>query len=124
MRKKLFLFTILTALVFALVACGGNDTDDAGTNDEGTTETAYEAEDVSENDVCEVCAMAVPDNQHAAQIVLTNDRSIKFDDIGCMHGWIDENGEDEIGTAFVRDFNTEEWFDFEEATFVYDEEIE
>lgn len=127
MKNKLFLFTILTALVFALVACGGNDTDnadDAETDNEEITETAYEAEDVSENDVCEVCAMAVPDNQHATQIVLTNDRSLKFDDIGCMHGWIDENGEDEIGTAFVRDFNTEEWFDFEEATFVYDEEIE
>ena len=42
------------------------------------------------------------------QIVLTNERSIKFDDIGCMIKWMKENGDEEVGMAFVRDYNTEE----------------
>lgn len=116
MKNKLWLVTIFSVLLLALAACGGGD--------ENTTQATYEPEDVEETDVCEVCAMAVPNNEHATQIVLTNDRSLKFDDIGCMYEWIEENGEEEIGTAFVRDFNSEEWFDFNEATFVFDETIE
>lgn len=126
MKNKLFLFTIFTALVLALAACGGGDgatgeNEGENTNDAATT---YEPEDIKETDVCEVCAMAVADNEHATQIVLTNERSIKFDDIGCMYEWIEENGEDDIGTAFVRDYNSEQWFDFTEGTFVFDETID
>lgn len=131
MKNKLFLFTIFASILLIFAACGGEDTT---TNDESSTNatevsetedtaTAYEPEDVKDTDVCEVCAMAVPNNEHATQIVLTNERSIKFDDLGCLYKWIQQNGEDEIGTAFVRDFNSEEWFDMNEATFVYDEEI-
>lgn len=127
MKNKLFLFTIFTALLFVLGACSGSDngtTDETGEETSDVVETKYEPEDVKDTDVCEVCAMAVPNNEHATQIVLTNERSLKFDDIGCMYKWIEENGEDEIGTAFVRDYNTEEWFDFTAATFVFDEEID
>lgn len=125
MKKRLFLFTVLTMFVLALTACGdaGEDANEVDETEDATT-TAYEAEDVQENDVCEVCAMAVPNNEHATQIVLTNERSIKFDDIGCMYEWIEENGEEDIGTAFVRDYHSEAWIDFNEATFVFDETIE
>src|SRR5699024_10661173 len=75
-------------------------------------------------DVCEICAMAVADDQHATQIILKNERSLKFDDLGCLYEWIEENSEDEIGAKFVRDFNTEEWILLEEATYVFDENIE
>ncbi len=129
MKKKLSLLFVLLLAAVLVVACG-NTEDEATTEDAEGTETAetedlgYEPEDVSENDVCDVCAMAVPNDQHATQIVLTNDRSLKFDDIGCLHTWIDENGTDDIGAAFVRDYNTEEWIDIEGATFVYEETIE
>lgn len=127
MKNRIFLVTVLAALLLALAACSGDNndaTEDKNTDEAATTETAYEPEDVKDTDVCEVCAMAVPNNEHATQIVLTNERSLKFDDIGCMYEWIEENGEEDIGTAFVRDFNSEEWFDFNEATFVFDESIE
>lgn len=126
MKNKLFLFTMLTVLVLALAACGGGGgaTDENDNENSNAAATTYEPEDVKETDVCEVCAMAVPDNEHATQIILTNERSIKFDDIGCMHEWIEENGEDDIGTAFVRDYNSEQWFDFTEGTFVFDETID
>lgn len=131
MKNKLLLLAIFTSIILIFSACGGGDqaTDDSLTDETETTEStestlAYEPEDVKDTDVCEVCAMAVPNNEHATQIVLTNERSIKFDDIGCMFKWINENGEDEIGTAFVRDYNSQEWFDLNEATFVYHEEIE
>lgn len=128
MRKNIFTFSILLVLLLVFVsACGdeGNsDTNEMVTDEAEKTELAYEPEAIEDTDVCEVCAMAVPNNEHATQIVLTNDRSLKFDDIGCLQEWIDEHGEDEIGTAFVRDFNSEEWFDMTNGTFVYDETIE
>lgn len=129
MKNKLFLFTIFAAILFVIGACGSGGADGTKENnsDEGNSNketTAYEPEDIKETDVCEVCAMAVPNNEHATQIVLTNDRAIKFDDLGCMHEWIDENGTDEIGTAFVRDYHSQQWFDYTEATFVFDETID
>lgn len=127
MRNKLFLVTVLSVLLFAFTACGAEEGDTADideTEDIATTETAYEPEEVHDTDVCEICAMAVSNDEHATQIVLTNDRVLKFDDIGCMFEWIEENGEEDIGTAFVRDFNSETWFDVNEGSFVFDEEIE
>ncbi len=132
-HKKWLLFSIFAAILLVFAACNSEDsaTDEAKTTDEGEatetetaeTELAYEPEPIKDTDVCELCAMAVPDNQHATQIVLTNERSIKFDDIGCMIKWMKENGDEEVGMAFVRDYNTEEWFDVNEGTFVYHEEI-
>ncbi len=127
MRNKFLLLFVLLLTVGIVVACGNNDEATIDGETEATNETeefAYEPEDVADTDICDVCAMAVPDNQHATQIVLTNERSLKFDDIGCLHAWIDENGEDDIGTAFVRDYHTEEWIDIENASFVYEETIE
>src|SRR5690625_7574040 len=68
--------------------------------------------------------MAVADDQFATQIVLENDRALKFDDLGCLYEWLEENGTDEVGAKFVRDFNTKEWIQLEEATYVFDEAIE
>lgn len=134
MRKiGIFMFTLLL-FSFALVACGNDEgettepNDEAQTEETEATETAeaeYEPEAIDPDvDVCDVCAMAVADDEHATQIVLTNERSLKFDDIGCLYGWIEENGEDEIGAKYVRDFNTEDWVLIDDATFVFGEEIE
>src|SRR5699024_9729489 len=120
MRNKLLLLFVLLLTVGIVVACGNNDETMIDEETETTDETeafAYEPEAIADTDICDICAMAVSDNQHAAQIVLTNERSLKFDDIGCLHAWIDENGEDDIGTAFVRDYHTEQWIDIENASF-------
>ncbi|MEI3611166.1 nitrous oxide reductase accessory protein NosL [Pseudogracilibacillus sp. SO30301A] len=130
MKKCNFMFIVLAIFTIVLAACGketNNNTtknsDDANADITETEELAYEPEDIHDTDVCEVCAMAVPQNEHATQIILTNDKALKFDDLGCLYQWKEENGEDDIGAEFVRDFNTEEWIQLKEATFVYDEEI-
>lgn len=124
MKKRNIFLLMLIFLLTVLAACGNDSTngEDASNNGEAE-ELAYTPEDIQETDVCEVCAMAVPDDEHATQIVLTNDRALKFDDIGCLHQWKEENGEDDIGAEFVRDYHTEEWIQLKDATFVYDEEI-
>ena len=131
---KKFNIIIIFAALTILLAAGGNDdaaneTTDPNAEDtevtEETVDLAYEPDAIDpDTDVCEVCAMAVADDQYATQIVLENDRSLKFDDLGCLYGWIEENGKDDIGAAFVRDFHSEEWILLEDATYVFDEEIE
>ena len=128
MKKNSILFIMISIFALVLAACGGDDTPEEDVEKEDSVETeelAYEPEDIDpEVDVCEVCAMAVPNNQHATQIVLENDKALKFDDLGCLYEWVEENGEDNIGAQFVRDFNTEEWIQIKDTTFVYDENIQ
>lgn len=126
MKKYNLLFIMVAAFTLLLAACGDSDKD---TNDKDTgsdtTESAYEPEDIDpDSDVCEVCGMAIADDEHATQIILENERSLKFDDLGDLYVWIDENGEDDIGEKFVRDFYTKEWLVLEDATFVFNEEID
>lgn len=132
MRKVSMFMVALFLSVFALVGCSNEEADNAEpaaetneTEEAELDEQTYEPEAINpDTDVCDVCAMAVADDQYATQIVLTNDRSLKFDDIGCLYGWIEENGEDEIGAKYVRDFHSEEWIVIDDATYVFGEEIE
>lgn len=71
-------------------------------------------------DKCEICHMHVPDDYNATQILLKDGRTLKFDDIGCMNEWVSQNGVENINIQFVRDYNTEEWFNAEQGAFVYD----
>ncbi|GAB2562067.1 nitrous oxide reductase accessory protein NosL [Gracilibacillus alcaliphilus] len=131
MKKFSLLFTFLTMFTLILAACGDNDNTDEGENTEAedtesaeATELAYEPEPIDpDKDVCVVCGMAIADDEHATQIILKNEKSLKYDDIGDMFVWLEENGEDDIGAKFVRDFHTREWIQLEDATFVHDEEI-
>src|SRR5699024_8186486 len=132
MKKSSLLFIVFIMVTLILAACGGgsDSTNDAEvtsseeTESTETTELEYEPEDIDpDTDVCEVCGMAIADDEHATQIVLENERSLKYDDIGDMFVWIEENGEDDVGAKFVRDFNSLEWIQLEDASFVYDEEI-
>lgn len=75
-----------------------------------------------EVDVCVYCNMAVPDNEHATQMILADRTVYKYDDIGCMIKHEAENTFD-VAVAYVRDAHTQEWVDWEEATFFYEETI-
>lgn len=105
--KKIIPISIL--LLLSLVACGKKDVQPVAINEE--------------TDTCEVCNMAVVDNQFATQVVLENGKSYVFDDIGCMFVWFDENKDAEVAGSFVRDFETMEWIHTEEATYVYDRSV-
>jgi copper chaperone NosL len=71
-------------------------------------------------DKCEICQMLIKDDQYATQIILKDQKPLKFDDLGDMYVWFKKNGKDNVGAAFVRDYNTKEWVELEKATYVYD----
>lgn len=75
------------------------------------------------NDTCANCNMSVADNQHATEIILTNGKTMVFDDIGCMFNWTDENEDKEIEKTFVRDYHSKEWIDVKDSYFVYGDDI-
>jgi len=106
MRNKIGMLAVWFGLLVFLAACSGEK---------------YEPQAVNEEtDVCVICKMAVRDDQFAAQIITKDGRALKFDDIGCMHAWEEENGTDMIGAAFVRDYNNKMWIRYEKAYYVYD----
>ncbi|WP_428910221.1 nitrous oxide reductase accessory protein NosL [Niallia sp. Krafla_26] len=109
MKNKNFLLIGLIGFVLLLAACG---------NDEVQPVEIQEA-----TETCEVCNMAVMDNQHATQIVLENGKSIVFDDIGCMNEWMDSNQDEKISAKFVRDYNDKEWILMDDATYVFNQSI-
>lgn len=126
MKKFSLIFAVLTVFTLILAACSEDDntnaTEDAGSENTETLE--YEPEEIDpDTDVCEVCGMSIKDDEYATEIILENDKALKFDDLGDLYVWLDENEEEEVGAKFVRDFNTKDWVQLEDATFVYDEEI-
>lgn len=72
---------------------------------------------------CEVCKMKVMDKQFAAEAIMENEKGYAFDDIGClMRDWYPEQKEEDIAAMYVKDFNTKDWVELDEAMFVYDKE--
>ncbi|MCV9901050.1 nitrous oxide reductase accessory protein NosL [Exiguobacterium sp. N5] len=72
---------------------------------------------------CEVCKMKIMDKQFAAEAIMENEKGYAFDDIGClMRDWYPEQKEEDIAAMYVKDFNTREWVELDEAMFVYDKE--
>lgn len=108
----LLLYFLFVSMILSFLAACGSD------------EERMEPRAVNEGkDKCEICHMMVPDDHHATQIVLTDGRHLMFDDVGDMWVWLEEQGEEEVDGAYVRDYHTEEWILFEEATFVYHEDF-
>ncbi len=107
MKKKLLYFAILLIVLLA-AGCG----DKAAAPVEINEETA----------VCEICNMAVADSEFATQILLENGKTLLFDDIGCMYGWLEEN-DSATEAIFVRDYENKNWIESNDATYVYDESV-
>ncbi len=110
MKQKVLGFLLLISVLSILAACGG---------DKEVTPVAIN----EKTDICTVCNMQVVDNQFASQIILENGKSLVFDDIGCMHKWVDENANQKIDAQFVRDYKTQEWVSQPEATYVYNPDV-
>lgn len=107
--KKWSLALILVLTFTLLAGCGGDK---------------YAAQAINEDvDVCVVCNMQVKDDAFATQIVTKDGKSLKFDDLGCMYVWKKENGTDDIGKDYVRDYNDKGWIEVSKATYVYDASI-
>ncbi|CAM4389427.1 MULTISPECIES: nitrous oxide reductase accessory protein NosL [Paenibacillus] len=83
--------------------------------------TKYAALPINEDvDICAICKMQVKDDAYATQLTTKDGQNYKFDDIGCMNQWKTENGTDNIGMDYVRDYNDKEWIEYSKATYVYD----
>ena len=81
---------------------------------------AYEPRDINpETDVCYVCNMSISNVDYAAQAVLKNNDIVVFDDLGCLIDYIKQNGDEEIGDAYIRDTNSAKWLNIKEASYVY-----
>lgn len=81
---------------------------------------AYEPRDINpETDVCYICNMSVTSIDYAAQVVLKNNDIVVFDDLGCLMAYIKQNGEEEIGAAYIRDTNSSKWLNIKDASYAY-----
>ena len=90
----------------------------------GCSEDKYNPVAINEDTArCETCNMAVKDDQFATQIITKDGQAFLFDDIGCMNEWMEENGTEQIGATFVRDYNSMQWVKYENAHYVYDANI-
>lgn len=134
--KKLGLSVIMVAAL-GLAACGADDKNEKADEPEKVEEPAAaevekpeatETEDImakleepTEDTICEVCNMKVYVKDHemgmfSAQAIKADGSNAFYDDIGCLL-----NAElmfDEENTKFVRDFNTKDWVQVDDATIV------
>lgn len=103
--KKLNVVCVLLLALFMLAGCGDKN----------------EALPIHEDtDVCALCNMQVKDDEYAVQLTTKDGKNYKFDDLGCMHKWKEQNGADNISAEYVRDNNNKEWIESDKATYVYD----
>lgn len=84
------------------------------------SEQTYEPREINpETDVCYMCNMSITHVDYAAQVVLKNGDHVAFDDLGCLMEYIIEQGDEAIGAGFIRDTNSPQWLNIQEATYVY-----
>ena len=104
--KKLLLFLIS---IFVLSGCGQDH--------------SYEPVDINaEIDVCEICNMSIAAENFAAEVITNQGDIYKFDDISCMMEYLQEKSgvpAEEIAKRYVRDVNTGEWTELENAYHAY-----
>jgi len=97
----------VAVLSVLLAGCGGG----AGS---GAPEILYGEE------TCDRCRMVISERRHAAGARLDG-RDYRFDDPGCLRGFLDSEEGSSAGAAWVHD-ETESWRPAQEAWFVEDPE--
>lgn len=73
-------------------------------------------------DVCAACGMIINETRYAAAYVTISGDAYRFDDIGGMLKY-DLEANDAVHIYWAHDFNTEEWINAENATFVLDNNL-
>ena len=104
MKLKWLLSTVIAVLF--LTGCGDKE---------------YNPKEISaETDVCEVCNMTIAHMDYAGQIVFKNNDHLVFDDLGCLMEYIIDNGDGNIGAAYIKDESTNKWINVKDAVYVYE----
>lgn len=105
MTKRFWIMLLSFCLLAVLAACG--------------QKAEAQPQPIDEKvDTCAQCHMAIKNNGYAAQYVTTDGKSLKFDDIGCLHKYEGDHKEDQIAARFVQDSQSKEWLKLENASYV------
>lgn len=90
----------------------------------GCSEKTYEPRAiVPETDVCIICNMSIVHEDYAGQIALKNGDYEIFDDLGCLMEYIKQNGDKEIGAAFIKAENSKTWTNVFTGSYVYNKDF-
>jgi copper chaperone NosL len=73
-------------------------------------------------DMCSYCRMAISEKRYAAELLDSDGRAFKFDDIGCMSNFVNKR-EVKAMVYFVMDFDERTWIRAEDAFYVRSAEI-
>ncbi|KFZ42114.1 hypothetical protein CS060_06365 [Anoxybacillus flavithermus] len=134
---KKWIVLLICALFFALAGCNNNQAEDKQeeTKQAEEKQTEQNKEQSNEEDVFAKAAMAEPDEntvcvfcnmkvypkenelgKFTAKSVTENGDVLFFDDIGCLFNYERDHGE--AAKKYVRDYNTFEWIELQNATVV------
>ncbi|MCL4506193.1 MAG: nitrous oxide reductase accessory protein NosL [Chloroflexi bacterium] len=69
-------------------------------------------------DLCARCGMVIDDPRYAAALLLENNQSLKFDDVGEMFKWHAEHMDQAIRAWFVHDYQSQGWLRAETSFYV------
>ena len=110
-KKPTFnLGVLLACLLIGLCSC------------QSTTE--LKPTDITSNDTCTFCKMAIEQVQYAAEFITKDGFTRKFDDIGCMVKHADKIRKTNISAFYVMDYANKQWVKGEEAQFAQSEKIQ
>jgi len=86
----------------------------------GWSEKAYEPKEINvETDICKVCNMGIAHEDYAAELIFKNGDYEVFDDLGCLVEFMKDVEESEVGAAYIKSADGNEWLPVEDATYVY-----
>ncbi|WP_313800857.1 nitrous oxide reductase accessory protein NosL [Cytobacillus sp.] len=100
---KFKVLILMSGLFFLLAAC--------------QSKAAAPIDIKSNEESCTECKMGIEELKSAAQIILEDGKPLLFDDIGCMINYLRQK-EPKYEAAFIHDFETEDWIDFDKSTFI------
>ncbi len=110
---KRFVFIALMFAALVLAGCAA--------------EEVYQPVEIDpEVDVCDVCNMNIAHEFYATELIAKDGKVYKFDDLGCLMKFVNVEktlSKDEIAKQYVRDVDTGEWVELEDAYYVYYDEI-
>jgi copper chaperone NosL len=71
---------------------------------------------IESSDMCSFCKMAISEKQFAAEIITTDEKVLKFDDLRCLLKYRQAN-QIKPAAIFVTDYDSHEWLKAENAFF-------
>lgn len=74
-------------------------------------------------DACAQCKMSIKDSGYAAEVIATDGRVYKFDDIGCLLTYLAANPSVKPAARFVQDSSTHAWLPLARANYVVSKEV-